>query len=166
MMTRPIAVITVCRIPGVQLAAAIESVQALGDVRTKQIIIDGASTDGTPAHLKSIESSLHHWSTAPDSGIYDAMNKGWAAAPADSYVIFIGAGDLLLGLPSADELLQVERDGVAIIYGVTRTALGAFRSRYGAELRLRNTLHHQSLLVRKEAYLDPPFDTRYRIYGD
>ena len=37
---------------------------------------------------------------------------------------------------------------------------------YGPELRLRNTLHHQSLLVLKSVHPQPPFDPRYRIYGD
>ena len=166
MTDRPIAVVTVCKNPGLKLKASVESVGALKDRRIRHIVVDGASSDGTVSYLKSIEASLYFWSSEPDRGIYDAMNKGWAAAPMDSYIIFVGADDLLLGIPSTDELARLEAAGFEIVYGTTRSEAGPFRSRYGAELRLRNTLHHQSLLIRKTVHPQPPFDSRHRVYGD
>lgn len=55
------------------------------------IVMDGASTDGTPDFLKTTGA---HWISQPDSGIYDAMNKGLARARGD-YVMFLNGGDML-----------------------------------------------------------------------
>ena len=38
------------------------------------IIIDGNSTDGTKKYLDTIRSVI--WTSEPDHGLYDAMNKG------------------------------------------------------------------------------------------
>lgn len=163
---RCIAVVTVCRNPGALLREAIDSVQALRDPRVRQIVVDGASTDGTPEYLRSMADRLHYWCSEPDGGIYDAMNKGWAAAPEDAWVIYIGADDRLLQLPGADELHAADEAGHGMVYGTTMAGTRAFRSRLDSGIRFRNTLHHQSLLVRKELSPSAPFDTRYRVYGD
>lgn len=166
MNVRTIAVVTVCKNPGPSLFEAVHSVRALADPRTRHIIVDGASTDGTPAYLHSIGSSLHAWISEPDVGIYDAMNKGWSAAPQDSYVIYLGADDRLVELPTAEELAGFEGRRCPVVYGTTCTGTTSFKSRIGAEIRFRNTLHHQTLLVRKDIHPAPPFDASYRIYGD
>ena len=164
---RPIAVVTVCRNPGAQLAGALDSVAALRDARVRHIVVDGASTDGTAEHLARAGHALHRWISEPDRGIYDAMNKGWVAAPANAWLLFLGADDRLLRVPPADEMREHEASGCALVYGSTEIAGGqTFPSRYGPELRLHNTLHHQSLLVRKDAHPEPPFDATLRVYGD
>ncbi|MBK8805458.1 MAG: glycosyltransferase [Bacteroidales bacterium] len=56
------------------------------------IIIDGNSTDGTKEWLKQLNLSACRWVSEPDSGIFDAMNKGISKAEAD-YIIFMNAGD-------------------------------------------------------------------------
>ena len=40
------------------------------------IIIDGGSTDGTIDILKKYNKNISFWSSEPDKGLYDAMNKG------------------------------------------------------------------------------------------
>jgi glycosyltransferase involved in cell wall biosynthesis len=40
------------------------------------IVIDGCSTDGTIEIIKSFENKISKFSTEPDIGIYDAINKG------------------------------------------------------------------------------------------
>jgi len=163
---RPIAVVTVCLNPGPILWRAIDSVEALADPRLTHIVIDGASSDGTVPWLEAQAARLGYWVSEPDDGIYDAMNKGWAAAPPDAYVLFIGADDRLMSLPSAEELLDAERAGCVIIHGVTTLGSRDFRSRLDRTILFRNTLHHQSLLIRKDAWPVPPFNPRYRLYGD
>lgn len=44
------------------------------------IIIDGGSTDGTLDIIKKYENELSFWSSEPDKGLYDAMNKGISKA--------------------------------------------------------------------------------------
>ncbi len=40
------------------------------------IIIDGGSTDGTVEIIKKYENEVSKWISEPDTGIYDALNKG------------------------------------------------------------------------------------------
>lgn len=165
-MSAPIAVVTVCRNPGQLLARALESVQKLDDPRVRHIVIDGASTDGTVEFLQNYGGRLHRWLSEPDRGIYDAMNKGWSAAPVNSYIIFLGADDQLLSLPSTVEILAAEATGAEVMFGTTSVGARPFRSRWDGGIRFRNTVHHQSMLVRKRVSPTPPFDVRYRLYGD
>ena len=161
-----IAVITVCRNPGALLPRAVGSVVRLNDPRLRHIVIDGASTDGTVEYLRAQGQRLHHWISEPDRGIYDAMNKGWKAAPEHSYILFLGADDQLLSLPSSQEIATAEESGVGIIFGTTTVGDVQFRSRWDRGIRFRNTVHHQSMLIRKSLSPAPPFDVRYRVYGD
>jgi hypothetical protein len=52
------------------------------------------------------------------------------------------------------------------VFGTTSMGATNFRSRFDAGIRFRNTLHHQSLMIRKNVCDGPPFDVRYRVYGD
>ena len=56
------------------------------------VIIDGASNDGTLDVIKRYQHRVAKLITEPDKGIYDAMNKGLAAATGD-YVVFMNSGD-------------------------------------------------------------------------
>ncbi|NDR56627.1 glycosyltransferase family 2 protein [Aliiruegeria sabulilitoris] len=65
------------------IAQALDSVaaQSYGDV--EHLVVDGASTDGT---LEVVQERIHHKIrviSEPDDGIYDALNKGIAAATGD-----------------------------------------------------------------------------------
>jgi glycosyltransferase involved in cell wall biosynthesis len=161
-----IALITVCRNPGLLLPRVIASVAVLQDARVFHYIVDGASSDGTRDFLRDSSHGLAGWISEPDSGIYDAMNKGWHMAPDDSWVLFLGADDRIVSLPSDAELLSARVAGNDIVYGTTQLGGRTFRSRWNGGLRLRNTVHHQSMLVRKAVAPAPPFDTRLRVYGD
>lgn len=47
------------------------------------IIIDGGSTDNSLEIIKKYEPWLSHWVSEPDSGMYDAINKGFAASTGE-----------------------------------------------------------------------------------
>jgi glycosyltransferase involved in cell wall biosynthesis len=161
-----IAVIVVCRNALPALRDTLASVESANDERVRLIVIDGASTDGTAALLESMRHRLFHWRSEPDLGIYDAMNKGWSAAPNDAYVLYLGAGDLLRSLPTDASLQTDSLEPRRVVLGETNVGHFAFRSRWSSELRLRNTAHHQALMVRKETWPEPPFDAGLRVYGD
>jgi glycosyltransferase involved in cell wall biosynthesis len=58
------------------------------------IIIDGASNDKSIDIIKEISTTGTYWVSEPDSGIYNAMNKGLKKAEGD-YCLFLNSGDYL-----------------------------------------------------------------------
>lgn len=56
------------------------------------IIVDGGSTDGTLAYLKTLPPAVR-WISEPDKGIYDAMNKGITLAGGET-IVMLNAGDV------------------------------------------------------------------------
>lgn len=58
------------------------------------MVIDGASTDGTQKLLENVREIRCTWISEPDSGIYDAFNKGVQRAKGE-WLLFLGADDKL-----------------------------------------------------------------------
>jgi glycosyltransferase involved in cell wall biosynthesis len=77
------------------IAGAIASVAKQQYTNIEHIVIDGASTDTTLAVIKANADSITHIISEPDTGIYDAMNKG----------IRLASGDVI-GLLNADDVYQ------------------------------------------------------------
>jgi glycosyltransferase involved in cell wall biosynthesis len=70
----------------------IKSVLALTYSNVEYIVVDGGSSDGTLGIIKKYEQKIAHWSSGPDAGLYDAMNKGMEMSSGD-YFWFINSGD-------------------------------------------------------------------------
>jgi glycosyltransferase involved in cell wall biosynthesis len=47
------------------------------------IMVDGGSTDGTVGVIKKYEDRLQSWTSEPDGGMYDAINKGFARSTGE-----------------------------------------------------------------------------------
>jgi glycosyltransferase involved in cell wall biosynthesis len=130
--------------------------------RVEHIIIDGNSTDKTIDIIKQYQDHLKYWISEPDNGLYEAMNKGWAVTDSNSYILFLGAGDLIYSLPALSSNIISK----AIFGNVHRGEHQAYKSSISRQIEIGNTLHHQALLVHKSLHLEPPFDTQYRICAD
>ena len=80
------------------LRETMQSVLGQSYTNIEYIIVDGKSTDGTVEIIKSFEGGMKaksiefRWISEPDSGLYDAMNKGLRMATGD-FVWFVNAGD-------------------------------------------------------------------------
>jgi len=85
------SIVTVCLNNHEGLARTIQSVEAQTYSSWVQVIQDGASSDGTVALLTSLDDRFSVCS-APDHGIYDAMNRASARISGD-LVWFLNAGD-------------------------------------------------------------------------
>lgn len=62
---------------------ALESVWSQTWPAIEQIVIDGASTDGTQTVLEANRNAIAKLVSEPDQGIYDALNKGLALTTGD-----------------------------------------------------------------------------------
>jgi glycosyltransferase involved in cell wall biosynthesis len=90
-----ISIITVCYNSEKYIKSAIESVLNQ-DYRNKEyIIIDGNSTDSTIEIVDSYKDRIDKIISGPDSGIYDAMNKGLKLATGD-IICFLNSDDLYI----------------------------------------------------------------------
>jgi len=138
-------------------------VEKKGETDLDYIVVDGGSTDGTIGIIKKYSDQITCFISEHDNGIYDAMNKGWAAADDDSFILYLGAGDRIVSLP--ETMTGYHRHDV--VYG--RVQMGdcaLFTPRADYHLKLYNSLHHQALLVHKALHPAPPFDCRYPTYAD
>jgi glycosyltransferase involved in cell wall biosynthesis len=156
------------------LQATTSAIRALAYPHLKHVIVDGASTDGTPAWLAAQAGANTHWVSEPDKGLYDAMNKGLAMATGE-FVWFINAGDFPYSAVILTEAFAGWQ-GEDVLYGqtelidITGASLGLrSHKKLPKQLRLRDmrlgmVVSHQSLIVRRA--LAPTYDTRYRIAAD
>ncbi len=78
-----ISIITVCFNSEATIRDTIESVLTQDYADLEYIIIDGASTDGTLEIIDEYRDRIATVVSEPDTGIYDAMNKGIAKATGD-----------------------------------------------------------------------------------
>jgi len=127
------------------------------------LVIDGGSTDGTTDIIRKYADQISYWVSEQDNGIYDAMNKGWAAATDNSFILFLGAGDRIISLP--DSMSSYGKKDV--IYGSVRMGKKIlFKPRADFHLKLYNSLHHQALLVNKAFHPAAPFNCSYPLFAD
>ena len=95
-MIKPkVSVITVVYNGIAHLEQALLSVIEQEYKNVEHIVIDGGSTDGTVDLIKKYEPHLAYWVSEKDSGIYNAMNKGWKKASGDLIAI-LNADDYYL----------------------------------------------------------------------
>jgi glycosyltransferase len=89
-----ISIITVAYNSAETLADTLRSVAIQTHADVEHIVVDGASTDATLAIARSHGQAIATLISEPDSGIYDAMNKGIARATGE-LIGFLNADDML-----------------------------------------------------------------------
>lgn len=87
-----ISVVTVCFNSESTLEATLRSIERQRWRHFEHVVVDGGSTDGTLALIAGWTSHPIRLISGPDHGIYDAMNKGVAAATGDA-IGFLNADD-------------------------------------------------------------------------
>lgn len=156
---------------------ALRSVQAQTHPDIEHILVDGASTDGTLALIRAHQTGSMKVISEPDHGIYDAMNKGVAAATGE-LVCFLNADDVYADAGVlARVAAQMTHGHLDALFGdvaffnvinpqrtVRRYSSRGFRPQYIAWGWMPA---HPALFLRREVYeRTGPFRTDYRIAGD
>ena len=141
------------------------------------IVIDGGSSDGTLEIIEKYNPRIARLISEPDSGLYDAMNKGLREASGD-YVWFINAGDTIPAVDTLEKAITLGA-GSDVIYGetylkdVSGKILGTRSALTTRQLpthltykSLRNgmVVSHQSFIVRRS--LAPFYNIDYKISSD
>lgn len=76
------------------LRKTIESVVNQNSELFEYFVIDGNSSDGSLDIIKENAEMITHWISEPDTGIYNAMNKGINFSNSE-YCLFLNSGDWL-----------------------------------------------------------------------
>ena len=93
-MNLKISIITVTKNSEHFLEKTIESVITQSYKNIEHIIIDGKSTDGTIGIIKKNLNNIAYYHSEADNGMYEAINKGLAAATGD-YILILNSDDVL-----------------------------------------------------------------------
>lgn len=112
-MSMKISIITVCKNAESAIERTMLSVvtQSCFSKNIEYLIIDGASTDKTLEIIKQYANKYPiKWISEPDSGIYNAMNKGTKLASGD-YLLFLNAGDYLVHYNVIKSLMNLFESG-------------------------------------------------------
>jgi glycosyltransferase involved in cell wall biosynthesis len=100
-----ISIITVCFNSASTLEATILSVKKQTYKKIEYIIIDGYSSDNTINIIKSHGDIVTKWVSEPDSGLYDAMNKGISLATGDIIGI-LNSDDIFFSNSTLEEVVS------------------------------------------------------------
>ncbi|MBS1580722.1 MAG: glycosyltransferase [Bacteroidetes bacterium] len=112
-----VSVITVCYNAVAHIEETLRSVAVQDHPDIEHIVVDGGSTDGTPALVARHAERLAHVVSEPDRGVYDAMNKGLRLATGE-VIAFVNAGDMMAGPGTVSGMVEAfERHAVDAVYG-------------------------------------------------
>lgn len=178
-----ITLITACYNAEKTIGDALASVARQKGVDVECLIMDGGSTDGTVAQIVAFAERAREnaaltvvWQSAPDRGMYDALNKGIARATGD-----------VVGILNADDVLSDEAmlatvakafasDEVEAVYGDIRFVreLGGRTVRYCSArwfrpwmFRFAVMVPHPSFYCRRELFARyGGYSLDYRICAD
>ena len=115
-----LSIITINRNNASGLEKTIRSVASQTNKGFEYIIVDGASTDGSVEVIKENEKEFAclKWVSEPDTGIYNAMNKGLRMASGE-YIQILNSADCLATDNIVERMLEeLEKQGnPSILYG-------------------------------------------------
>jgi glycosyltransferase involved in cell wall biosynthesis len=153
------------------LRKTIESVVSQTFTDFEFIIIDGGSTDGSVDIIKQYDNNITYWISEPDTGIYNAMNKGILKATGE-YLLFLNSGDWLADSEIisyfveqakgydiiAGDVYLYTKENVILRYTVDEVSYGHFFS---------NSIPHAASFIKRSLFEDHGlYNESYKIASD
>jgi glycosyltransferase involved in cell wall biosynthesis len=129
------------------------------------VIIDGGSNDGSLDIIRKYESRIGYWRSEPDNGLYDAMNKGVRAAKGQ-WVLFLGAGDVLVGRLA--DICPLLTDEHTVYYGdvYMPRRQRVYDGPFSAYKIMFTNICQQAIFYPRRVFESHRFDTRYKLWAD
>lgn len=174
-----LSIITINRNNELGLKKTIQSVLTQSNVNNQieYVIIDGNSTDNSVDVIKrELYSSTAlfpiAWISEPDTGIYNAMNKGIKKASGD-YCLFLNSGDTLISNDIISVLLdniQSDEDFYFSDYYFNKNGtnkLVSLPDKLNVSYFLTNTINHQNTLIKRNLFSKIGlYDESYKLLAD
>lgn len=164
-----LSIVTVTRNCATTIARTLSSVESVKSLGVEYLVIDGLSTDGTLDIIRSHGDLVDRLVSEPDTGIYNAMNKGVRLARG-RYVLFINGDDEIVS-DNFSLIMKAMAHGIDEIICAT-TIVGKLTSPTETlvakpwRLPFFNSIPHPSSFVRRELLLRSPFREDLRIVSD
>lgn len=140
--------------------------QPLEKTMLEYIIIDGKSTDGTVDVIHKYQNMIDIFISEPDTGIYNAMNKGVRLA-SGRWCQFLNSGDVLV--PDAYRIFDFcINNNTGILFGNTiRSFTKCFiKQRFQYKEGVLPPVCHQSAFIRSDIMKEYLYDEKYQICAD
>lgn len=146
------------------------SVIAQKNVNIEYVVIDGGSSDGTIDMVKKYSEYIAFYVSEPDSGIYEAMNKGIAAA-SGKWMNFMNAGDTFFDENTVHNVLLHSGGNVGVLYGdrvIEKTdGTEAYETAKNLdEFYIAMPFGHQACFIRSDLAKARPYDLSFKLSSD
>ncbi|MBF0546647.1 MAG: glycosyltransferase [Candidatus Riflebacteria bacterium] len=165
-----VTVVTVVFNDESDIAETIESVISQSFSDREYIILDGDSTDSTCKIINKYAGKIDYFTSKPDKGIYDAMNKAIKIARG-RWIIFMNSGDRFFSDDILEMVFQMKiGEDVTFIYGNHQIDYGKYLKDAYAGL-VENLwkglpFSHQAVFGLTEWHKKRFFEIKYRFGAD
>jgi len=156
-----LSIITINKNDAIGLEKTIESVvdQTYNDF--EYIVIDGSSTDDSVEIIKKYSTKINYWVSEPDTGIYNAMNKGLRKAQGE-YCLFLNSGDWLISSTTLQDVFnEIGNITTADIFYSDLNIIDGGLIRYPDNLSIihliRRPINHQNSLIKRSLFYEHGF---------
>ena len=135
------------------------------------IVVDGGSTEGDRSFIKEHADRISWWCSEPDSGVYDAQNKGIAHARGE-WMIFMNSGDRFCDNKVLERVFKAEHTADVLygdwvrVYEDGRMEEIKAPERMSVHFICRDNLCHQAIFVKGDLLRQSPYNEEYTVYAD
>ncbi|MFY0659608.1 MAG: glycosyltransferase [Shimia sp.] len=167
-----ISVITVCWNSAETIEQTIRSIQSQTYDNVEYIVVDGNSSDATLDIIRKYEDLIDYYVSEPDTGIYDAMNKGLELAQGEA-ILLLNSDDWYQD-DAVEKLVNAWQYSGCDFVGALALYIGEDGNNhvlpsmsYDHSVLLRMPLRHETMLIPAALYdRIGPYDLRYPIIAD
>jgi glycosyltransferase involved in cell wall biosynthesis len=163
-----LSIITINYNNSIGLERTIQSIIPQNFKDFEYLVIDGNSTDDSLEVIQKNKTAIHFSISEPDTGIYNAMNKGIKASKG-AYLLFLNSGDVFNGATALADFISHKDFGGDIIYGDYKYEVGekTFPDKLSPLFFIRTSLPHQSTFFKREVFEEMGlYEEHYTIVSD
>lgn len=153
------------------LKKTVESVKNQTFQDFEYLIVDGKSTDGSLEFLEKNSAFFDYWISEPDSGVYQAMNKGIKKATG-KYLLFLNSGDHFFSTKVLEQNHNYLIDEDIIYFNLQvieseKSFIKNYPDTLSFSYFVKDTLPHPATFIKKEAFLITNFyKETFKIVSD
>jgi glycosyltransferase involved in cell wall biosynthesis len=153
------------------LKKTVESVKNQTYKEFEYIVIDGNSKDGSAEYIQNNKTLFDYWVSEPDSGVYQAMNKGIEKASGE-YLLFLNSGDHFVDYKVLENYHHNVQDFDLIYFNLkvienNKPFIKSYPDELSFSYFVEDTLPHPATFIKKEAFLKTNFyKEEFKIVSD